>query len=301
MIASSDKHLWQSIGDARYDFGAVGAALFSLFGLVASGVASAHVVTTLFAATTKDGTAAWDAIAYGIALFLLAEGVAYYIEIYALFEGDLRWWLWLLRWVGPGLSAGAGGLAAYSWLPEEYKWLCAITTLILPLFQWGFLSILMDRIRAIHSRRLQESAPEATPMQQLVQMYQEVQQQRARDDLARLQEMIVMDRSLPLMMARVPEQPTYPAPIATMTDLGDIFGTDQDAEPNNDDIPAWLKPAATDEASNRNAPKTYTCKKCGTAGFSFQELGLHSRKCKQAAEPPPAHPPLATKHEEERG
>lgn len=283
MIASSDKQLWQSIGDARYDFGAMGAALFSLFGLVASGVASAHVVATLFATTANDGAVALDAIAYGVALFLLAEGVAYYIEVYALFEGKLRWWLWLLRWVGPGLSAGAGGLAAYSWLPTEYKWLCAVTMLILPLFQWGFLSILMDRIRAIHIRRLGTDAPEATPGEQLLRMYQEVQQQRAIDDLARLREMITIDRSQPFMLARVPEQPTYPAPVATLADLDDLFGTDQDVEPNNDDIPDWLKPAATDEAPTRNVPKTYTCKKCNQNGFSFQELGLHSRKCKQAA------------------
>jgi hypothetical protein len=82
--------------------------------LAASITASAHVVGSLF-------NASYEATAYGVALFLLAEGVAYYIEVYALFEGRLRWWLWLLRWVGPLLSAAAGGLAAYGWLPDAYK------------------------------------------------------------------------------------------------------------------------------------------------------------------------------------
>lgn len=257
MMASTDKELWKSIGYARYDFGAVGAFVFSFFGLVASGVASAHVVTTLFAATGVAGATAWDAVAYGVALFLLAEGVAYYIEVYALFETRLRWWLWVLRWVGPGLSAGAGGLAAYSWLPEDYKWLCAITTLILPLFQWGFLSILMDRVRAVHSRRLRDEAPvvmEPTPMQQLVTLYQEVQQRRALDDLERLREMITIDRAQPVLLAQVAEQPTYPTPVAVEA-TQELATASTEA---TDD--AILSESIVDYAAH----SAYGCPSCGT-------------------------------------
>lgn len=214
MMAQHDKELWRSIGHARYDFGAVGAALFSFFGLIASGVASGHVVAMLFAPTTAEGATAWDAVAYGIALFLLAEGVAYYIEVYSLFEGRLRWWLWGLRYIGPLLSACAGYLAAYAWLPEAYKMFAIVTTIVLPLFQWGFLSVLMDRIRAIHARRMDIATPEPTPDQQLVTMYRDLQQLRAFGDLERMREMMEADRRQPLMLARVAVQPDYPTPVA---------------------------------------------------------------------------------------
>lgn len=274
MMASTDKELWRSIGYARYDFGAVGAAIFSLFGLVASGVASAHIVKTLFAPTGTGVATAYDAVAYGVALFLLAEGVAYYIEVYALFETRLRWWLWVLRWVGPGLSAGAGGLAAYSWLPEDYKWLCAVTTLILPLFQWGFLSILMDRVRAVHNRRLREETPiatEPTAMQQLMGLYQEVQQQRALDDLARLREMITADRTQPLWLARAIEQPTYPEPVAV--EATGCYATESEFEPVAESVarsPYACPSCGTDRTSQAHAlafrydPGRGWCKACRT-------------------------------------
>jgi hypothetical protein len=201
-----DKSLWQSISAARYDFGAVGAALFSAVGLAASITASAHVVGSLF-------NASYEATAYGVALFLLAEGVAYYIEVYALFEGRLRWWLWLLRWVGPLLSAAAGGLAAYGWLPPAYKGFALVTTVVVPLFQWGFLSLLMDRIRAVHSRRMALESQESTPApeQQLLTMYRAIQHQRSLDDLKRLEAMIVQDAAQPALA--LPRQPAYPTPV----------------------------------------------------------------------------------------
>lgn len=210
-----DGMVWASIYAARYDFAAVGAAIFSLFGFIAAVVASTHVIFSLFGST-------YDAIAYGVALFLLAEGVAYYVEVYALFAGKLRWWLWVLRWIGPILSAGAGGLAVYGWLPEPYKYLAIVTTLVVPLFQWGFLSILMDRIRVIHARCMDEArilseSLERVPtvLEQLTAIYQEVQHERALDDLQRLREMIIADRSQPLLLSRIATQPTaYPTPVA---------------------------------------------------------------------------------------
>jgi hypothetical protein len=212
MMNTDDKDLWGSIAAARYDFGAVGAALFSLFGLAASITASAHVVGNLFATS-------YEATTYGVALFLLAEGVAYYIEVYALFEEKLRWWLWLLRWVGPLLSAAAGGLAAYGWLPTAYKGLALVTTIVVPLFQWGFLSLLVDRIRAVHTRRLRELAvaqqpSEPSPMEQLVSIYQRVQHQRSLDDLAWLQEAMQSERDRRLIIAA--RSVPYPTPVAVV-------------------------------------------------------------------------------------
>lgn len=203
-----DKALWRSIAAARYDFGAVGAALFSLFGLIASIAASAHVVASLY-------TASYEALLYGVALFLLAEGVAYYIEVYALFEKRLPWWLWLLRGLGPLLSAAAGGLAAYSWLPEAFRGFAVVTTIVVPLFQWGFLRLLMDRIRAVHMRRMAAERQEApiAPEAQLLTMYRAIQLQRSMDDLRRLEAMITYDSQLAPALA-APRTAAYPAPVA---------------------------------------------------------------------------------------
>jgi hypothetical protein len=256
-----DKSLWQSIGAARYDFGAVGAALFSAFGLAASITASAHVVGSLF-------NASYEATAYGVALFLLAEGVAYYIEVLCLFEGRLRWWLWLLRWVGPLLSAAAGGLAAYGWLPDAYKGLALVTTVVVPLFQWGFLSLLMDRIRAVHSRRiaLQSETVAPAPEQQLLTMYRAIQHQRSLDDLKRLEAMIGYDAQPVLTL---PRQPMYAPPVQVQADQ---VATRQTDDPQTE--------SGTVRVADRNAPKTYTCKRCGDGGMSFAELGRHARGCK---------------------
>lgn len=37
--------------------------------------------------------------------------------------------------------------------------------------------------------------------------------------------------------------------------------------------------APADSLPARNAPKTYTCKRCGAGPFDFGELGRHARKC----------------------
>jgi hypothetical protein len=254
-----DKSLWQSISTARYDFGAVGAAMFSAFGLAASITASAHVVGSLF-------NASYEATAYGVALFLLAEGVAYYIEVYALFEGRLRWWLWLLRWVGPLLSAAAGGLAAYGWLPDAYKGFAVVTTVVVPLFQWGFLSLLMDRIRAVHSRRMalesQEHTPE--PEQQLLTMYRKIQHQRSLDDLKRLEAMISYDAQPVLTL---PRQPNYPAPqrvdVATSQQEAIQLHTD-----NGTQQEAIGEAASVQEAIN----EPFVCPACGASLESHGKL-----------------------------
>jgi len=36
---------------------------------------------------------------------------------------------------------------------------------------------------------------------------------------------------------------------------------------------------AADTALQTETPRSYTCKKCGTEGFTFAELGRHSRHC----------------------
>jgi hypothetical protein len=254
-----DKSLWQSISAARYDFGAVGAALFSAFGLAASITASAHVVGWLF-------NASYEALAYGVALFLLAEGVAYYIEVLCLFEGHLRWWLWLLRWVGPLLSAAAGGLAAYGWLPDAYKGLALVTTVVVPLFQWGFLSLLMDRIRAVHRRRMalesQERTPE--PEQQLLTMYRQIQHQRSLDDLSRLRMLISADAQPVLTL---PRQPNYPAP-----ERAHVATTQQQAmQPHTDD--GTQQEAIKEDVSVQEAiNEPFVCPSCGASLESHGKL-----------------------------
>lgn len=52
------------------------------------------------------------------------------------------------------------------------------------------------------------------------------------------------------------------------------------AEPKG--TPALTEDGATFQPDNRNGLQSYRCGKCGANGFSFDELGRHSRACKES-------------------
>lgn len=164
--------------------------------------------------------------------------------------------------------AGANALATTAAAPTGETLQAIAFAGLLPFFQAVFLALCVARVKALQLARLEAQATrEPTQAERLAAALAEQQEKAFRGLLDQVTSQMTIATIQP---AQLPAPKTIGFAAASVPKL-------QAVTPQTDDQPAE---SATDEVATRNAPKTYTCKKCGQEGFTFQELGQHSRKCK---------------------
>lgn len=165
--------------------------------------------------------------------------------------------------------AGANAFATTAAAPADEQIQALFFAGLLPFFQALFLALCVARIKALHVARLAaQEAHQPTQAERLSQALAEAQERAFTALLGQVEQHITIAPVLP---------PALPAPIARIGFSAQAVPKHQAVTPQTAD---QVSEVATDGVADRNTPKTYVCKKCGAEGFTFQELGQHSRKCK---------------------
>lgn len=188
--------------------------------------------------------------------------------------------------------AGANALATTAAAPVGETIQALAFAGLLPAFQFLFLLLAVARVKAFHIERLQaEQQRQPTQIERLQAALAEAQERQFTTMLEQMTIGIPLQQSLPASI-RVFAQPGDTPALTAQGGVTEAINVDDDdcttAEQNA--VVQFPMRQTTDHATetgivqeqNRNVPKlekAYTCRKCGADGFSFAELGRHSRGC----------------------
>ena len=244
---------------ARHDIGVIAFGFVALAALVVSMPETYKVMERYHNSAIAVG------FIQSVAALIVFELGAIISKLATLWFPEWKGWLNFLNILLIGFVFAANCVATYSYREE----LGAIGfAAMMPIFQLLFTWMTVARIKAVHIARLKAT-----------ENREPTQAERLQAALAEQQE-----KAFKAMLEQVTQQMTIatvqPAALPAPKMIGFAAASApklQAVMPQTDDQPAER---ATDEVATRNTPKIYTCKKCGQAGFTFQELGQHSRKCK---------------------